>query len=500
MVWKSTEEKLTEKLNEEKGYIWSEINKLQETIKGLESLVSKLNKSAPEHFTKTVGARNKVSQIKNQAQTSFEQLQEICNSAEDGNELLATLKESAQQNSQLIQQYFEQARDSLEELNETKDIYTSTKEDADLAISQLNDLLEEKNTLSVRIDSISAQVETSEQLTNKLKTLLSSATNERKGISELYQEIFGYTYEDDQGEEQVVDGLQKHLESSYSKIKDDLGQLSSEVALTRKHQEEALIAIAEAYEKKAKGFLSSAEKQRAATFEKINSLLPAALTAGLSCAYADKIAVEKVQLDKHDKAFYLAIIGLIVCSSLPVIFTMIRVLYLQESFSLVIKDMPTIFSVMLPVYAPILWVAYSSNKSYKLSKRLIEEYTHKEVSSRTFEGLSTQISNIGEDDTSGELRTRLLFNLLQVNSENPGKLISDYNNSDHPILDAIDKSSKFTDALGKLENVPVLSQLLNHLNAREKAKLEAQAKSVVTTMETQLADNDSEEKEQAKAS
>ncbi|HAS7013376.1 TPA: hypothetical protein I7289_21405 [Vibrio parahaemolyticus] len=160
--------------------------------------------------------------------------------------------------------------------------------------------------------------------------------------------------------------------------------------------------------------------------------------------------------------------------------------------------MPTIFSVMLPVYAPILWVAYSSNKSYKLSKRLIEEYTHKEVSSRTFEGLSTQISNIGEDDTSGELRTRLLFNLLQVNSENPGKLISDYNNSDHPILDAIDKSSKFTDALGKLESIPVLSQLLSHLNAREKAKLEAQAKSVETTMATQLSDVCPEDKEQAK--
>lgn len=498
MVWKTSEERMTDKLNEEKGYIWSEINNIQDHIKGLESLINTLNKSAPEHFTKTVGSRNKVSQIKNQAQTSFEHLQEICKSAEEGNELLSTLKESAQQHSQLTKEYFEQASDALDELKETKETYVSSKEEADIAIRQLNDLLEEKNTLSVRIDNISAQVETSEQLTNKLKSLLSLATNERKSINELYQEIFGYTYEDDQGTEQVVDGLQKQLESSYSKIKDDLGQLSSEVAITRKHQEEALIKIAEAYEKKANDFLSSAEKQRAATFDKINSLLPAALTAGLSCAYADKITVEKEQLDKHDKAFYLAIIGLIICSSLPVIFTMIRVLYLKESFSLVIQDMPTIFSVMLPVYAPILWVAYSSNKSYKLSKRLIEEYTHKEVSSRTFEGLSTQISNIGEDDTSGELRTRLLFNLLQVNSENPGKLISDYNNSDHPILDAIDKSSKFTDALGKLESIPVLSQLLSHLNAREKAKLEAQAKSVETTMATQLSDVCPEDKEQAK--
>ena len=150
---------------------------------------------------------------------------------------------------------------------------------------------------------------------------------------------------------------------------------------------------------------------------------------------------------------------------------------------------------MLPLYAPILWVAYSSNKSYKLSKRLIEEYTHKEVSSRTFEGLSTQISSIGEDDTSGELRTRLLFNLLQVNSENPGKLISDYNNSDHPIIDAIDKSSKLADSIKKLDNVPVVSQLLKHLSAREQAKVDEKIKESKAILEAQLKDSNEENHE-----
>ncbi|WP_170964616.1 hypothetical protein, partial [Vibrio sp. F13] len=87
------------------------------------------------------------------------------------------------------------------------------------------------------------------------------------------------------------------------------------------------------------------------------------------------------------------------------------------------------------------------------------------------EGLSTQISKIGEDESSGELRTRLLFNLLQVNSENPGKLISDYNNSDHPIIDAIDKSSKLADAINKLDNVPLVGNLLKHLNAKAQAKV-----------------------------
>jgi hypothetical protein len=62
---------------------------------------------------------------------------------------------------------------------------------------------------------------------------------------------------------------------------------------------------------------------------------------------------------------------------------------------------------------------------------LIEEYTHKGVLSKTFEGLATQIEELGDSETSNELRVKLLFNLLHVNSENPGKLISDYKTTDH---------------------------------------------------------------------
>ena len=120
----------------------------------------------------------------------------------------------------------------------------------------------------------------------------------------------------------------------------------------------------------------------------------------------------------------------------------------------------------------------------------IEEYTHKEVSSRTFEGLSNQISNIGENDTNNELRTKLLFNLLQVNSENPGKLISDYNKSDHPIIDAIDKSSKLADAINKLDNVPLVGQLLKHLNAKEQVKLKQKAEKMANAFEVQKEQSD----------
>ena len=142
--------------------------------------------------------------------------------------------------------------------------------------------------------------------------------------------------------------------------------------------------------------------------------------------------------------------------------------------------------MMVPLYTPILWVAYSANKKYKLSKRLIEEYTHKGVLSKTFEGLSKQIQEVGEESINKELRTKLLYNLLNVNSENPGKLISDYNKSDHPLMDALDKSSKFADSLSKLERLPLISPLLKHLSEREEQRIKDKYEKTSEVIENEL--------------
>ena len=113
-----------------------------------------------------------------------------------------------------------------------------------------------------------------------------------------------------------------------------------------------------------------------------------------------------------------------------------------------------------------------------LSKRLIEEYSHKEVISKTFEGLSKQINDIEDSETSSDLRLKLLYNILEVSSENPGKLISNYNKSDHPIMDALDKSVKLSNAVEKLADIPGLSSLSKVLDKKSKKILAEQAEKV----------------------
>lgn len=212
-------------------------------------------------------------------------------------------------------------------------------------------------------------------------------------------------------------------------------------------------------------------------------MLPKALTGGLSHAYYEKRRLEKVESKKFEKQFENAIKWLVGFAFLPFAVS-IYLLISGETLVSVIKDMPNIVFATLPLYIPIVWLAYSSNKKLNLSKRLIEEYTHKEVLSKTFEGLSKQIENIEDETISSELRIKLLFNILSVNSENPGKLISDYNRADHPLVDALEKSAKLNDAVDAISKIPGLSKLTKILDEKSKKVTLEQDKKISEALET----------------
>ncbi len=170
-----------------------------------------------------------------------------------------------------------------------------------------------------------------------------------------------------------------------------------------------------------------------------NGISPArqlSLTAGLSSAFSSKKEEEVASSEKLQKRFNQGINLMIGVSLIPVAVS-VFFLFKGISFEEVILRLPRIVLAIIPMYIPVLWFTYSANKKLNLSKRLIEEYAHKEVLSRTYEGLSTQIDSLKNPEQSKDLRFRLLSNFLQVSSENPGKLISNYETSDHPVMEAL---------------------------------------------------------------
>jgi hypothetical protein len=165
--------------------------------------------------------------------------------------------------------------------------------------------------------------------------------------------------------------------------------------------------------------------------------------------------------------FEAAIVGLVAVSLIPFI---VSVYLLSNGTGIedAILKLPRLAISIFPLYVPILWMAYSSSKKVNLSKRLIEEYSHKEALSKTFEGLSEQINNIKDGHEKYELKAKLLYNLLEVSAENPGKLIYDYNNADHPLMDALDKSVKLGEAITRIAKIPGMSKFTNALIEKEK--------------------------------
>ncbi|PAW08910.1 hypothetical protein B6K85_19640 [Vibrio sp. V1B] len=501
MVLFDSEKKIYKKIDEEKEHLWKAISAIKTQLYEQSQSLSELGKSAPELYQEIVNDSRNISRYRNRANERSKEVELIVTSIEEAKSAIEKAQDEVNQAKQGIdtqrsesEEVFLEQKQKLQNLVQQQDKIEEMHEELITFTSQ-------KDSLQESIDQIQDQLTESESSNKRISNLLTGALAQQKSIKAIHEEIFGYVHSDD-GEEVVVGGLKEELDTSYTKLKEDLNNFNKEVAKASKTQQTILSEIETNYAESLSNFKNDSETKYHAIVAKINSLLPSALTAGLSGAYIDKIKIEKEELKKHESSFNKSIMALVACSLLPFAFVAARIFILRENFDTVIEDAPMLFSIMLPVYAPILWVAYSSNKSYKLSKRLIEEYTHKEVSSRTFEGLSTQIASIGKDSASEELRTKLLFNLLNVNSENPGKLISDYNNSDHPILDAIDKSSKLTDALGKLGNVPMLSQLLNHLNAREKERLATKAQETEKTLESHLAAStaDTEAQQAEKAS
>ena len=81
-----------------------------------------------------------------------------------------------------------------------------------------------------------------------------------------------------------------------------------------------------------------------------------------------------------------------------------------------------------------------------------------------------------------------MFTIISANNENPGKLISDYNKSDHPQMDALDKSTQLSDSVTKLAKNPGYSSITKTHDDKAKQLVEVQAQKVAHGLSTSTLD------------
>ncbi len=426
-------------LEEERKKLWAEVVRQTDT---LNILLTNMNEFKEQlNDVKTIaeakvtddesvikGIRNKTSELKNKIIESY-------NTAEE------TLKE-IQEKSNILEETYKFIQDRYAEVNNLKSNIEKKSEEIEKIYETITDI---NNNYDDELEKCTNFVSESEQKTSEIKDIETKISDtyenikeiasnmqnfktksleRRNEIKELYNEIFGTKTED--GEE--TEGLKDELDASYDELTENFEKLKNE-----------FVDLKSSEEKDFNDFKTKKENDFNELKAKIQSLLPGAMSAGLSSAYNHKRRLEEKTRAKAEKTFNIAIAVLVLISAIPVGIASILLFKIKLDILEVIKYLPQLLGLIVPIYAPVVWVGLTSSKKVNQSKRLIEEYAHKEAISKTYEGLSREVGKLDDEEN---LKERLLFNIISTSAENPGKLIQGFNKPDYPMLEIIDKFTK----------------------------------------------------------
>jgi len=353
---------------------------------------------------------------------------------------------------------------NIAEIKAIKDNFNNYENNIKNILEEANNYLESSSKLPEALEKAKTDSDEVENTLKQSKQALQNIINKKKEIDDIYSSINGYDLPDENSPNEIqhIEGLKDILEKSYQSIDLKIKSLNDII-------DNEVNEIKDSYNT----LLSTAKNQYESLDKELNGLLPGAMAKGLSDAFETKRSSEQENLNTLETHFKYAILALIATALIPILADCYLLYYKDKDLLDVIKETPNILLATLPIYLPLLWFAHSTNKKSNLSKRLIEEYTHKSVLGKTFSGLSNQIDNLpNQNNIREELRIKLLFNLLQVSAENPGKLITDYNKSDHPILDVIQKSGQLSESLENLSNIPGISLISKKISEKFDRDLE----------------------------
>lgn len=450
-------------LEDERKKLWDRIISLEKYTHGLEKEVKtrtpETEKEAKEHSKRASEFRNKTEQRLEEAIDLVNKLRDQLNMAIE----LKAQTELLSINVSEVKDEVELAKIRIDNVNAE---FQEKVDSVEKRIAGIDEIFVKYPDLDQEITELETFIQKIEENQKKSSITLNAINTRKTEIDDLHREIFGYTEEDGSGGKIDVDGKKDELEKAYDKLIEELSAAQKLVDTLRNE-----------YTNKYSDFEKSYKNKYEIIIEEIRKLLPNALTAGLSSAFSKKKEDEERASIQLQKRFSNGIYMLIGISIIPVL---VSVAFLFQKIPLdeVIFRLPRLVLAIIPMYIPALWVSYSASKKLNLSKRLIEEYAHKEVLSKTYEGLSNQISNINDKNQSEELKVRLLANFLQASSENPGKLISNYETSDHPVMEALEQSYKLQIAIEKLADIPGLGKIAAILEKSAKRKLEEKTEKI----------------------
>lgn len=234
---------------------------------------------------------------------------------------------------------------------------------------------------SIQTAVTEAEKEISERK-DKISGWINTASGQIKELGIFHTKIFG---EKDKATGNLVNGLQLELDQRTSQL--------SKLEIEQSSKQKVL-------------------------FEKIESLLPGATSAGLASSYG----ALKLQFNKpiilYTKLFYGSLLLLVVAA----IIMSVRHVSIYPVLSLdfvEVADWDYVLRALLykvPFIAPVLWLAVFSSTRRSQYERLQQEYAHKEAFASSYESYKKQLKDLNGD--SDDLQKELISKAIEAISYN----------------------------------------------------------------------------------
>ncbi len=246
-------------------------------------------------------------------------------------------------------------------------------------------------------------------LENKLTQLVNDAQEKASTILKLHQEVFQGGEEGNSIKKAVEDFLNnsQNLFSETEKKKNDFDSFYEKVFGKDDGNGNLVGGLKKELEKYQEKYNN--------LFEKINSLLPGATSAGLAKVFKDKV-VEFAKVERKWSNWFLWIAILLTAYLGFYTFVQEPAGSFSESFLRITHKSPfLIFAVWLLVFI--------GNRRAE-SKKLEESYKHKEVMARAFVGYKEHIEELEDESTDKILLTEHMKNLLNAVNINSSDFLS----------------------------------------------------------------------------
>ena len=400
-------------LDEERIKLWNELRHTQAQLNSLMEVAGG-DQDAEEKGLRRIGlkaarAYNKIEERESLSESLISQLEAFTNRSREIAVQAVAAEESLKATDKTIREAEQTIGEGL----------SRCKEGLDSIDSKTEELEERLGTVTKYVETAETQQGEMQEKLDDFSSKYEDVNDKHSEISKLHSLLFGYEKSD--GE--IVEGKKQELEKVYN-------ELEQKIVSTKTDAE----SFESDYKQRITEFLSSAQTEANALSEKVRGLLPDAMTAGLSAAYLANRQMEEKEQNTQLGTFKRCILGMMALALLPI-------------------------SINLS-----LW-RFCGKSFMDILEMLIEEYKHKEAVSKTYEGLSKQIDELGDDAASRELRTRLLYNTVMLSEKNPGELIKNFNRPDNPLLDVLNQGAKFSEAVAKLKQVPGFDGIATIANA-----------------------------------